>query len=806
MRQRPVILLLLLLCALAGLASAAPRRRKLLQGSESYAIKYWPSLKWRVETGMAAGCAPVAADVDLDGEAEVFVPTADKSLLCLSPAGAVRWKADVGATLTGGIVLGDVDRDGSLDLCVAAGSQVACFTCDGKPKWTFAAGDKVLSTPVLADLDGDDVPEILFGANDNKLYCLNNGKPKWEVETKSWIVGSPAVADLNGDGKLEVCIGSLDANFLCLNAAGKELWRFETGGWIQTSPAIGDADRDGSQDICFASDDGFVYCLSAEGKLKWKSAFGGGGGNLHNTGGLALADLDGDGTLETIFGTGDGRVLCFTPLGEVAWQGSCGGAVTGSPIIADVNHDSYQEVLVSSTDGRVHCFSTWGSQRWAAYLGSPVGGTPLLADLDRDGKHELYVGGARTADNPKGCFCKFVVTTPGGEIRWATAKGDPCRTGQAGNSVDYGRKLADGNDTTTAWEPFQMAARPERKLLPPRVVQVIPAAPVDDRASGNGNGVLDAGESALLRVRVRNRGTAPVYDTLLTLDAGKSRVAADRTRAFLGRLPGGATKLVSFHLSAPEDIRETSAKLTLRALEGNVNAAFATVSVGVAPAVVPYLRSCKVRVVDAPGKLSRGNGNGRLDAGEQAILWLLVQNDGRVTAKRARARLLSETADVLPATPLALLGDVVPGGGRQLRFAVRVARKLEGRQARLVLQTNSEGGVTRQERITLPLAGAPPHLTPPEITFASPRGRAAATFADTIVLKARITDTAGVSAVLLNGKAVAPEALQSLPGRQGYLLSARRALALGENILAITATDTAGNASTVSINVVRRPK
>ena len=526
----------------AGASAQNYRRGKrlLVRPIRPYNITYFPALRWKATLGMTENTAPAIADLDLDGALDIVFPAVDNhTLYRLTDGGAIQWKFSLPAPATAGVTLGDVDRDGTLDILVACGPELLCIDARGRQKWRFKAGDDITSFPTVADLDLDGAPEVLVGANDNFLHVLNSqGREKWSFKTKSWIVGGVAVADLSGDARLEIVFGSLDRHVFCLDAAGKELWKYETGDWVQSSPCIGDLDHDGSLDVVIASDDGQLYCLSRLGTLKWQADLAAAETRMKTY--LAVADLDGDGTLETIAALPDGSVHCFTGWGDPAWTANV-GAGSGAPLIADLNGDSYQDVLVASKNGRLTAFNAWGNVQWTSELGQTIEATPALADFDGDGKWEIYVANLMREKRDSGFFSAFEVSAKGGVGLWTSLKGDPYRTGFAPNARDYGRVLKKGGDYATSWEPFGVGDRPKTGVSAPRKLRVT-MLPLDD-ARGNRDGALDPGETAWVRVQVQNFGRGASYDSLLSLDLGRSFLSIDRTKTYFGWIAPGATAL-----------------------------------------------------------------------------------------------------------------------------------------------------------------------------------------------------------------------------------------------------------------------
>lgn len=850
-----LIFCLLVFLGCAHAKSSLTTKKPVLKPAKPYAVNYFPALRWRVTLGMAQNTVPALADLDLDGRVDIVIAAADyQTLYRLADGGEVIWKIDLPERVTAGVTLGDVDRDGTLDILVACGSRLLCIDARGREKWRAGVGDDINSFATIADLDGDGLPEVIFGANDNLLHVLDaNGKEKWTFTTKSWIVGGVAVADLDGDGKLELIFGSMDFNIYCLDAKGQLKWKFETEDWVASSPAIVDMDGDKSLEIVASSDDGHLYCLSRRGTLKWRGDWGAAGTRTRPY--LAVADLDGDGTRETVLALPNGHLMTFLSNGEVAWEVESEGGIMGSPLIADLNGDGAQDIVVARQSGVLASYSTWGGVQWTDNLGQTIEATPTLADLDGDGKWEIYVANLMSANRDSGFFSAFELSAKGGEGAWTTLKGDPFRTGLASNARDYAANLRKGGDYATAWAPFGIGYRPKTGVQPPRRLRVT-LLPLDD-AAGNRDGALDPGETAWVRVKIENFGRGPSYDSRLALDLGKTLLKIDRTNTFLGWIAPGATKTAVFRITAPpisqileqtaptttfRDIAEdapdqpadlpvktrtkrikrklvtvpvvtappypTKQFLTMRVLESNVVAALAKAQVFTVPPLPPTLKIARLQVLDGQSKLTQGNGNGRLEAGETAILRILLNNTDLTTATQATATLGSATTDVLPATAAVPMRSVVPFGGRTLDFGVRVARQLKGKTARLKLSVYSatRGGPApaRSQIIELPISGSVGDVAPPAIHFSSPATRLANTRAEKFVLTGQIFDPSGVASVQFERRTVPLTSLRRVaPGRYAFQFS--RLLHVGENVFSLSATDTAGNSTAQWVRIVRKP-
>jgi len=806
-----------------------------------------PVLQWKARFGLAANATPVWGDLDLDGRLDIVLPSLNggsngkeqgAALVRLASNGAVVWSVKLPEAPSAGPTLGDANRDGSLDILLAVNKQLRCYDLAGKEKWRYNVGKDIESFPTVADLDLDGKNEIIFGANDNFLRCLDaNGKLKWKFETRSWIVRGVAVGNLINDEKPEIVFGSMDSHLYCLDYKGEEKWNYEAEDWIASSPVIADVDANGANDVVFSSDDGNVYCVNRYGNEKWKTTYSEPEARVQPY--LAVGDIDGDRRLETVLATKNGQLNVYNYNGGQILNSNY-GAIQGAPLLADINNDGQQEIIFGTADGYLRGLTQTGSQRFAVKLGGEFVSSPTIGDFDGDGKWEIY---AANAMDKAGFLYGYEMNTLGGTSMWPTLKGDPYRTGFVPNARDYGQKAKRGA-TATAWEPFGAAYRPVAKVQKPRRLRVS-VLPLDD-ARGNRDGALDPGETAWVRVKVENLGSGASYDNTLRLNLGKSFLTLDRNSAYLGWIAPGATKTAVFRLSAPvlskilelskiddpeapptleeltvpdrvnkrnrrsRRVVKVTAKtksalpvqtLRMEVVESGVSAAIASANIFGVPPLAPNLQIVRSQIIDSKTSLTSGNGNGRLDAGENVILRLIVVNKNLTTAKTVAASLRSSSSDVLTATNRARFGAVVPGGGRQIDFSLRVAKAPKAKKVTLALSTDSKTtGVTevdKSQQISFSIGGTVGDTKAPQIVLSNPITSIFTTKAAQITLRGQIVDGS-------------PIARLSFERRDQKMLAGNRfaffrKLEVGENVFPISATDVAGNTTQRWIRVIRTP-
>lgn len=136
-------------------------------------------LEW--ERDLPGSRVRVAADVDGDGSAAVFVGRTDGTVLAVDAAtGETRWTTTVATgDGTGAVppVLGDVDGDGTDELVAATndGTVAVLAPADGAELAAYERSVPVWTFPTPADIDGDGDEEVLVRYGDGRVVALAYG-------------------------------------------------------------------------------------------------------------------------------------------------------------------------------------------------------------------------------------------------------------------------------------------------------------------------------------------------------------------------------------------------------------------------------------------------------------------------------------------------------------------------------------------------------------------------------------------------------------------------------------------------------
>ncbi len=393
-----------------------------------------PVLKWQhggcysswCETGWYS--SPAVADLDGDGAAEV-IGGAYSLFLLNGTDGSLRRQIDTpGTRIWPGVVVADIDADGSPEIAIAqGGGYVSVYNTVGdlEPGWPQQPVGNELRGLSVFDLDGDGTLEVIvtgavYGKVNTWVFEHDGAlRPGWpQVSDDSGYAygvfnANATVGDVDGDGAGEVVVPS-DVHYICAYEAdgehipahamyGGKNWG-QVGVWESPETELR----------------GWGTCSAGDGREeRYRANF------AH--GPAAIADVDGDGRAEVV-ATGNvydcipgypsryiglylfnadrsrfhqgGYDWRYPPIDTGTPLSEDYGLIENAqpnPAVADLDGDGHREVIFASYDGRVHAFwldrTEHGDWPYAVY--NPGEGffrfasEPAVADLDGDGSAEV---------------------------------------------------------------------------------------------------------------------------------------------------------------------------------------------------------------------------------------------------------------------------------------------------------------------------------------------------------------------------------------------------------------------------------
>ncbi|MEO0136021.1 MAG: C25 family cysteine peptidase [candidate division WOR-3 bacterium] len=293
-------------------------------------ISWVPMDNWPKSLDGSIIGSPVLADIDNDGDLEVFVITEAGRFYVFHHTGEGVYSPDGILKVLygwhgGSPAVGDLNNDGDLEIVACGGSQSdSLFIWDRHgnyfgvfPKQVAA---KMCYSPVLGDVIGDGSLEICFYTDSTDMVHLldMNGNLVWQryIPALGDVEGYPVLANVVGDGRPEVVVGSNRGSMFLsvLDSLGNIVSGFPVSlGWEFKLPVVGDVDGDGMMDLVCGAGDWNLYAFHNNGGLVsgYPIHFG-----IRIEQSPALYDIDQDGKLELMIGANDYRFWVFDLDGQ----------------------------------------------------------------------------------------------------------------------------------------------------------------------------------------------------------------------------------------------------------------------------------------------------------------------------------------------------------------------------------------------------------------------------------------------------------------------------------------------------------
>jgi hypothetical protein len=331
------------------------------------------------------------------------------------------------------VSLGDIDRDGDLDIVLARGRHWPLDNLilrnDGKGNFTTsklpAEADRTYSA-ALADLDGDGSLDLVVSNDrpDKKVIYLNDGRGNFRTAgtfgRPEWSTRYITVADLNGDGRPDIIVANRSSNpakpvpcFVCLND-GKGGFPTEIPLPTQSATIIvaADLDGDGKIDLFVPHRDGGQSLIFwNDGTGKFSAAPVKVGPKQSTIRAAVAADIDGDGIVDLVVGDAKDGMFIYRGKGQRAFEEPLPiGEKSGAPYsigVMDLNRDGKLDLVVGRQEARGSVFFNQGSVKkftfaeasWGDGQGTVYG--LALGDLDGDGWPDIV---AARSEAPNGIW------------------------------------------------------------------------------------------------------------------------------------------------------------------------------------------------------------------------------------------------------------------------------------------------------------------------------------------------------------------------------------------------------------------
>jgi len=328
--------------------------------------------------------------------------------------------------------LGDIDKDGDLDMVAGAGGWAGITTHglhvylnDGKGTWTISnsglPATGTYSCVKLVDLNKDSNLDLLVtherwaamyssSPGEGLDIYLGDGKGGWSQGQSPYTsnhAGEFAIEDINKDGRLDIAMASQSDGVKVWFQNSGNTWTEKTNGLPTTNEftglTLGDINNDGFLDIAVSTYNAGgggrgVHIYKGDGKGNWEDKSDTIKSITSRAGmGLDLVDFNGDNKLDLIYNSVNGGLQTFTGNGNFQWsevtQGLPSYGVFIMSDIRDIDSNGIIDFISGTSGGGLNLF-TWSGSGWLQISGNGLSDqgiyyTPVFGDLDGDGDLDI---------------------------------------------------------------------------------------------------------------------------------------------------------------------------------------------------------------------------------------------------------------------------------------------------------------------------------------------------------------------------------------------------------------------------------
>lgn len=327
-----------------------------------------------------------------------------------------------------GVALGDIDRDGDLDLVTAdySGNAILVQINDGAGSYSGTQSVAVGGLPYavkLADIDGDGDLDLLTGNANGTVSVRYNNAGVFSGTTDIYANGglrSLEVGDVDGDGDLDIVVGNYNSttsgtvSVMTNNGSGTFTLNAATvsvggGSW---AVALGDIDGDGDLDLVSGN------YSTGTASIRFNDGTGNFSGSTDLTVGsyvqhVTLADIDGDGDLDLVATAGNSTAIRSND-GAGNFSGSTSvtlGGYESAATLGDIDGDGDLDLVSVGNNNKASVRLNNGAGVFSGTGEVVVGASPrglALGDVDGDGDLDVVV---RSTDMVSVRFNKVLAPT-----------------------------------------------------------------------------------------------------------------------------------------------------------------------------------------------------------------------------------------------------------------------------------------------------------------------------------------------------------------------------------------------------------
>jgi len=217
----------------------------------------------------------------------------------------------------------------------------------------------------------------------------------------------------------------------------------------------------------------------------------------------------------------------------------------------------------------------------------------------------------------------------------------------------------------------------------------------DDSNSYFPNNILDASETASLKINLQNSGKGSGFDVSLHLVTNNPHLNL-KSKTEIGEIAPGDSQLISIPINIGIDSPDGKASITIQAKEKRgYNARPVKIIIPVRHLDKPVLSISSFTLNDGTTGQANGNGNGIVENGETVEVTAFVKNTGVGVSLSTALNLKSVSAGARIINGSVQLGDIAPSKTKQGKVVVAIPRTFRAQQLQLTFEVHDKIGASK---------------------------------------------------------------------------------------------------------------
>ena len=309
------------------------------------------------------------ADVDNNGYGEIIIATSNRTLLCYSHLGVLKWGPTAAYTAIASdcpsLIVSDINGDGYSEILAvdkiydgATGTLLLTLPAGGRG---YSAGGPSSYMPVFADIDNDGIQEAIAGNTVYKINIISRTNATLNSATilaqmqASFPDGFTSVADIDMDGDLDVIVTAGTSGDRAVMYVWDGATATQIGNTINISTRInrisrafaGDITGTGRPDIAFTYVERIVAYSYNNVANTFVPIFSEPTTDTSGATTMSMFDFNQDGEVELVY-RDETNLRIIDKTGKNIASFPCYSAThTEYPVIVDLDKDGHADILVT---------------------------------------------------------------------------------------------------------------------------------------------------------------------------------------------------------------------------------------------------------------------------------------------------------------------------------------------------------------------------------------------------------------------------------------------------------------------------